>query len=163
VQRDVVLEKLVAPVVTSMGYIFVGLQNSPHGGSTLVRIYIDKHDGVTVEDCEQVSRQVDAVLEVETPETLNYTLEVSSPGLDRLLFNEEQFEQHIGKQVSIQLVAPLEGKRNYKGVITSVEKGKICIVVDEKIIVLSFSDIVEARLVPEWKTININKSNGGEA
>lgn len=159
-QRDLTLEKLVAPVVTGLGYMFIGLQNIPQGKHSLLRVYIDKQNGVTVDDCEKVSRQVGAMLEVEALETSNYTLEISSPGLDRLLFNLEQFEGQIGNQVSIQLVAPIEGRRNYKGMLTSVQKGEICIVAEQKTVTLSFSDIIEARLVPDWKAI---KSNGDEA
>jgi len=150
VERYPELERLIVPTVTGLGYTFVGLRRSALTGGQSICLYIDKVGGLTLDDCERISRQVGAVLDIEASELSGYTLEVSSPGVDRLLFTLEQFEEHKGKQVSIRLIAPRAGRRNFKGVVQGVERGEICIVVDEKVMYLPFSDINEARLVPEW-------------
>jgi ribosome maturation factor RimP len=149
VQRHVELEKVVLPVVTGLGYQFVGLQQFPQGKHSVIRLYIDKPGGVTIDDCERVSRQVNAALEVEEPYK-EYALEVSSPGVDRLLFTPAQFREFIGKEISIRLRVPVAGKRNYKGILKEVKMDAVSIGVNEETVVLSFTDMIEARLVPVW-------------
>jgi len=152
-RRHEALEKVILPVVNGFGYQWVGLQYFPQGKKSILRLYIDKPGGIMLEDCAEVSRQVDAVLGVENLIKGEYTLEVSSPGLDRLLFTPAQCAEFIGRKVSIRLVAPMEGKRNFKGDLQSVKDDALCILTegtDRKEITLSFTDIDEARLVPEW-------------
>lgn len=150
-QGQPALEKIITPVVMGLGYVLVGLQQFPQGRHSLLRVYIDKPGGVTLEDCERVSRQVDAVLEVESSAE-DYSLEVSSPGLDRVLFNEQQILEHLGKKVSIRLKVPILGKRNYQGILQIMQQGSVFIEVDnaKETIEFSFLDIHEIRLVPEW-------------
>lgn len=149
-QGQPALEAVIIPVVTGLGYAFVGLQQFPQGRHSLLRLYIDKPGGVTLEDCAGVSRQVDAVLEVEG--ITHYDLEVSSPGLDRVLFTEQQMLEHLGKKVSVRLNLPIEGKRNYQGTLEDVQQGRLFIKVGKEEVQteLSFADIHEVRLVPEW-------------
>lgn len=149
-RRHMVLEKILVPIVNELGYQFAGAEYIPQGKRSVIRLYIDKAGGVTAEDCGRVSRRVNAVLSVEGGFAGDYTLEVSSPGLDRLLFTEEQFEAQIGKLVSIHLQVPIEGRKNFKGKLQMVKEGQIGIRVDEKDLTLSFVDIDRARLVPEW-------------
>lgn len=137
------------PIVSGLGLTWVGLQYVP-GRRALIRLYVDKPGGVSIEDCAQVSRQVNAVLGVENVVTEDYTLEVSSPGLDRLLFTVEQCSEQIGKLVAIRLIVPIQGKRNFKGRLLGVEGEKLSIVSESGELELSFSDIAEARVVPEW-------------
>lgn len=144
------LENVIVPIVEGFGYEFVGLQYFPQGKHSLLRLFVDKQGGITVEDCERVSRQVNAALSVESPVKEDYLLEVSSPGLDRLLFTPSQFGEFVGKQVAIRLSVPLEGKRNWKGRIDSVQTETVSLKLDEGSVTLSFADIAEARLVPEW-------------
>ena len=143
------LKKLVSPVVKDLGLEWVGLQYFPQGRRSLIRLYVDKPGGLTVEDCARVSRQVNALLGVEGPIVEDYTLEVSSPGLDRLLFTVEQCREQIGKLVTVRLVAPIGGKRNIKGRLIRVEKDQICIEAGGEELMLSFTNVGEARLVPE--------------
>lgn len=144
------LEKVILPIVSGFGYTWVGLQYFPQGKRSILRLYIDKPGGVTLDDCERVSRQVDAVLEVENPIKGDFTLEVSSPGIDRILFTVAQYEEYIGKDISVRMNVPIEGRRNFKGKLQSVQNDNICILSEGKEITLSFIDISEARLVPEW-------------
>lgn len=103
-----------------------------------------------MEDCGRVSRQVDTVLSVEKPITGEYTLEVSSPGLDRLLFSLEQCHEQIGKIVSVQLVAPKAGARNFKGRLERVEGSLISLLTESGDLSFSFDEMSEMRLVPVW-------------
>ena len=151
-QKQATLEKLIEPIVKGLGYDYVGLQLFPQGKHSIIRLYIDKKPGgVTVDDCSQVSRQAMALLEVEAPETAQYSLEVSSPGLDRILFTPEQFREYLGKQVSIHLNVAINGQRNFKGTLKDVQSSVICIESsNQELITFSFTDIHEARLIPEW-------------
>lgn len=149
-RRNEALEEVIIPVVSGLGFEFVGLQYMPQGKHSLLRLFVDKPGGITIDDCAIVSRQVDAVLSVRAPMRGEYTLEVSSPGLDRLLFTPAQFQEQVGKMVSIRLMAPVEGKRNFKGILEKVEEETIFLQVGDDRIRLSFTDILEARLVPVW-------------
>lgn len=149
-QKVTTLEKLIEPVVKGLGYDYVGLQLFPQGKHSVIKLYIDTSGGVTLDDCSQVSRQVMAVLEVEAEEMAQYSLEVSSPGLDRILFTAEQFKQYLGKKVSVHLNVAIKGQRNFKGLLKDVQSSVIVIESSEELITLSFTDIHEARLMPEW-------------
>jgi ribosome maturation factor RimP len=144
------LEKVILPIVSGFGYTWVGLQYFPQGKRSILRLYIDKPGGITLDDCERVSRQVDAVLNVENTIKGDFTLEVSSPGIDRILFTAAQCEEYIGKDISVRMNVPIEGRRNFKGKLQSVQNDRLCILSEGKEITLSFIDISEARLVPEW-------------
>jgi len=145
------LEELLSPVVVSLGYEFVGLEYLPQGKHSLLRIYIDKPEGITVDDCGVVSHQVSGVLEVEDPIKGHYVLEVSSPGLDRPLFKLEDFERFSGNIVQIRLQVPLNGRRNFKGLLRGVQtKSKqVVIEVDEEAFNLPWDRIEKARLIAE--------------
>ena len=116
------LQALLAPVVEALGYECWGLEFLSQGRHSLLRVYIDKADGILIEDCETVSRQVSGVLDVEDPISGEYTLEVSSPGMDRPLFTLEQFARYVGEQVKIKLRVPFERRRNFQGVLRGVEE-----------------------------------------
>ena len=145
------LEELLSPVVLSLGYEFVGMEYLPQGKHSLLRIYIDKPDGITVDDCGTVSHQVSGVLEVEDPISGHYVLEVSSPGLDRPLFKFQDFERFSGHNVQIRLQIPLDGRRNYKGLLEGVQtEGQLVdVAIDDEVISLPWDKIEKARLIAE--------------
>jgi len=113
------LQELLAPVAKALGYQCWGIEFLAQGRHSLLRVYIDHENGIAVEDCEKVSRQISAVLDVEDPISGEYHLEVSSPGMDRPLFSAEQFAAYIGSEVKIRLTAPIERRRNLQGVISA--------------------------------------------
>lgn len=121
------LTQLLKPAVEGLGYELVGIEHLPMGKHTVLRIYIDSSDGITVSDCSRVSHQVSGVLEVEEPIKGQFTLEVSSPGIDRPLFNVEQFEQFVGCKVKLKLYHAIEGKRKIVGQIENIEGDEIVI------------------------------------
>lgn len=145
----ITVEQLIEPVMVALGYEFVGIEFSPQGRQSLLRIYIDSPTGISVDDCERVSRQVSAVLDVEDPIQSQYRLEVSSPGLDRPLFTLEQYRRFVGKTIKLRLVAPKQGRRNFSGMLKSVDNESVLVEQDGEDLVLPFGQIDKAHLVPE--------------
>ncbi len=149
--RNERLEELLAPVVRGLGYEFVGLELIPQPKASLLRIYIDREQGVTVDDCERVSHQVEGVLDVEDPIRGHYVLEVSSPGLDRLLFTPEQCRRYLGEQVRVELTAPHQGRRRWQGYLLDLdEQGLLSLEAEGERVELPFSEIDRIRLIPRW-------------
>ena len=135
---------LLETTVTGMGYELVGVERPAKGG--LLRIYIDKPDGVGVDDCAVVSRQLSRVLTVEN---VSYDrLEVSSPGLDRLLKKERDFARFAGQKARVKMRLPVDGQRNFTGVLREAGAGKVQLEVDGRVLSLELNDIETARLVP---------------
>ncbi len=126
-KQNQVLVDLLQPVVSALGYEIWGVERAMQGRSQLVRIYIDSASGITLDDCQLVSNQVEGVLDVKDPILGSYQLEVSSPGLERLLFSLEQFRQFIGYQVRISLNRKLDGRKNLSGVIDTVTENTVII------------------------------------
>ncbi len=145
------LQEIVRNVVEPMGYELVGVEYlTGHEGGNLLRVYIDKEDGILVEDCAAVSHQLSGVLDVEDPVPGQYSLEVSSPGMDRPLFDAKDFERFVGRQVNVRLDASIGGRRKYKGLLLGLEDDQILVEVDGEVYPLFLDQIREARLVPEF-------------
>lgn len=145
------LEEMIGPVVVAMGYELWGVEHLSQGKHTVLKIYIDKEEGIDVEDCAAVSRQVSSLLDVEEPISGKYTLEVSSPGMDRRLFTLAQFEAFRGSQVRMNLRRSFEGRRKYKGLLIGVEGDEVVLrTQEEEEILFPFEDIDRAYVVPEF-------------
>ena len=144
------LQAMLAPVVESLGYQCWGVEFISQGRHSLLRVYIDHADGILIDDCEAVSRQISAVLDVEDPITSEYTLEVSSPGMDRPLFTLEQFAAHAGEQVRIKLRSPFEGRRNFQGLLRGVEDQDVVVQVDNHEFLLPVDLIEKANIIPRF-------------
>ena len=142
------LIKLLEPAIENLGYELADLELKTGGADGLVRIFIDKADGIGVEDCEAVSRQVSTILDVEDPLQGNYALEVSSPGLDRTLTKPAHFIRFMGQDVRVKLRFPLSGRRNYRGALKSADDEKIEVEVDGESHILPIATIESARLIP---------------
>ncbi len=143
------LRKLLEPAVSALGFELVGVEFIA-GRRGLLRVYIDSEDGITVDDCQSVSHQVSGLLDVEDPIRGQYSLEVSSPGLDRPLFRAADFERFAGHEVRLRLVAPLEGRRKFRGVLAGLRDGRVVVQVEEQELVVGLEEIDEARLVPDY-------------
>lgn len=145
------LTALLQPVVEGMGYEFVGLEYFQQGRRSVLRVYVDLTPGITLDDCERVSHQLSGVLDVESPIKGSYALEISSPGSDRLLFTREHYQRFAGRQVTVRLAVPVDGRRNFKGRLDGVDGDEV-IVTDEteQVFRLPFEQIEKARLVPEF-------------
>lgn len=144
------VQNLVVPVVESLGYELVGVEFLAQGHNGLLRVYIDSEDGITLDDCQKVSHQLSGVLDVEDVIRGHYNLEVSSPGLDRPLFAPEHFERFAGQQVKLRLAVPTQGRRNLRGVLLGMSDGNVRLRVDGEDMMVPFSAIDRANLVPEF-------------
>lgn len=142
------LAKLIEPTIEQLGYELSDLEVKTGGRDGLIRVFIDKADGVDLTDCETVSRQVSAILDVEDPVPGHYTLEVSSPGLDRKLTKPEHFQRFTGEMVRVKLRFPVDGRRNFRGELKSTDEEKIEIEVDGESHSLQIATIESARLIP---------------
>jgi ribosome maturation factor RimP len=138
---------LLEPTITALGLELWGVEHISQGRHSVLRIYIDNPDGISIEDCERVSRQVSAVLDVEDPIAGEYNLEVSSPGADRRLFSLEQFNLYVGNEVSVRLRTPIEGRRKLQGRISEVTENTVCLEVDGVIYQCPFEAVEKANLV----------------
>ena len=155
--QDIV--KLLTPTVGSLGLELLGAEYLPSPGGAMLRLYIDVPAGeerlVGIEDCEAVSREVSAQLDVEDPISSQYTLEVSSPGIDRPLFTPAQFERFAGEQAKVGLKLPQDGRRRLQGRILRVEGDTIVFDVDGTEFAVAAGNIDKARLVPDWVALGL--------
>lgn len=146
------LESMLAPVVEGLGYELWGIEFRTGGRQTLLRVFIDDaENGIGVDDCEKVSRQISGVMDVEDPIQAEYTLEVSSPGMDRPLFYLKQYEAYAGHQAQIKLRMAFDGRRKFRGLIKGVEGSDVVLVVDDHEYLLPFESIDRANIVPVFE------------
>ena len=148
------IEAMIAPTVTALGCELWGVQliQSKH---TILRVFIDTEAGANIEDCEKVSRQISQLLDVEDPIRSEYTLEVSTPGMDRPLFKLEQFARYQGEQISLRLRVPHQGQRNFKGLLCGVEGEAVVLRTDDDTeILLAMENIEKANVIPQFTEAN---------
>jgi len=152
VGKQAQLEALIAPVAESLGCELWGLEYFAQGKRSMLRIYIDKKpDGVQIADCERVSRQVSSVLDVEDPITGEYTLEVSSPGMDRPLFRLEQYAEYIGQDIAVRLRVGFDGRKKFRGRLKGIEDDEIILQVDNEEYLLPYELVDKASVIPNFK------------
>ena len=144
------LRALAAPVAAALGCDLWGLELLGSRNHSVLRVFIDKAEGVSVDDCERVSRQLASVFDVEDPIPGEYTLEVSSPGVDRPLFSLCQYGAYLGEDIRVQLRAPFEGRRKYRGRLTAVAEGDVVMEMDGHEYRFPFEGIDKANLVSRF-------------
>ncbi|RUO44427.1 ribosome maturation factor RimP [Aliidiomarina taiwanensis] len=144
------LTDIIEPAVAAAGFELLGVELVRAGHDTTLRLYIDHENGITVDDCALVSNQVGAVLDVEDPISVEYNLEVSSPGADRPLFKLAHYEQLLGEKISVQLQTPVSNRRKLTGELAAVEGETITFIVDGNPFPVAFSKIKKANLVPNF-------------
>ena len=142
------IEQLLGPTVEAMGFELWGIEYVSQGRHSVLRLYIDSKQGITVDDCAAVSHQAGSVLDVEEPITGEYTLEVSSPGMDRLLFKLDQYADYVGENIELRLRSPFEGRRKFKGVLKGTEGEDVVVQVDDHEYLLPHSAVEKARIEP---------------
>jgi len=147
------LNELLQPLVEDLGYEFVGLQYNSGPKHSVLRIYIDHDRGVGIDDCESVSREVAALLDVKDPISSHYSLEISSPGLDRPLFTAAHYNEFIGCQAQVNLFVPQDGRRKYSGQILSANESSVSLEQDGSEVKLVLENIAKAKLIPDYETI----------
>jgi len=137
---------LLEPVIEAMGYEFVGAQYGQAENGLTLRVFIDKENGVVLDDCSAVSRQISATLDVDDLIESAYMLEVSSPGIDRPLFTLAHFERHIGETVRLKMQVMMSGRRKFTGTLTKVVGELVSVEVDGQVYDLPLQSIESARL-----------------
>jgi ribosome maturation factor RimP len=146
--RDQLIE-LLGPVVSDLGYELWELEYGARLGGGLLRVYIDSPEGISVEDCERVSRAVSEKLDAADPISSEYTLEVSSPGLDRVLKTQQHFERFAGERVKLEMSQSVNGRKRFAGRLIQVGDGTITLEVDGAAVQLSIAGIHKARIAPD--------------
>jgi ribosome maturation factor RimP len=144
------IEKLLTPAVQSLDCEIWGVEFLSQGRHSKLRLYIDRTEGVSVDDCAKVSRLVGDVLDVEELLTGGYTLEVSSPGMDRILFKPSQFEASVGETIDVRLNFPFEGRKRIEGVLTGLDDDEAIVQVEEDEFLLPLENVARARIVPRF-------------
>ncbi len=150
--RDALM-RLLEPPIEALGFELIDIEFAPAGRGGVLRVFIDRgagasEPGITVDDCATVSHRVSQVLDVEDPIKGRYTLEVSSPGLDRILRKRAHFERFVGERIFAELKLPVDGRRRFVGVLKSIAGGSIVIEVDGKAHELPLERVQKARLRP---------------
>ena len=154
--RTTDIATMLAPSIEALQLELLGVELAASGTSALLRLYIDAPGrAVVIEDCEAVSREVSAVLDINDPIASHYTLEVSSPGIDRPLFTIEQFAKHIGETVKVTLQIPLDGRRRLQGAILGVDGDVIRLKTETAEVAVQHENIEKARLVPDWVALGL--------
>ena len=165
-------ERLIAlnePLVAGLGYELVDIEYAATHSEATLRVYIDwpdgkvpaataalpddgtrAFDGIGVEDCERVSRELSALLDVEDPIEVPYQLEVSSPGADRILRTVAHYRRQVGQRVHVELNAPRDGRRRYTGVLTRADDGEFAVEVDGSMVTVGYGEVGKTRLAPDW-------------
>lgn len=167
------LQDLLAPTATALGLELLGIEYLPQPGGSLLRLYIDLPESevgaeaaersVGIDECEKMSREVSAVLDIEDPISGNYTLEVSSPGIERPLFTAAQFARFVGESAKVGLKLPQDGRRRLQGRIVAVEGDTIRFDIDGTPFEVAHSNIEKARIAPDWVAMGFAPSKGKAA
>jgi ribosome maturation factor RimP len=148
-----VIQKMIEPVINALGFDLWGLEYLGQGRHTLLRIYLDKAGGINIEDCAETSRQISSLLDVEDPIKDEYTLEVSSPGMDRILFKAEHYRMYLNSKLKIRLGGSAGGRRNFTGTLLEVtgtgEDIEIVVKADGEDLRFPLQSIEKANLVIE--------------
>jgi ribosome maturation factor RimP len=144
------LTEMLSPAVDALGFDLLGIEYLRAGSHSTLRLFIDHEDGITVDNCADVSRQASAILDVEDPIANEYSLEVSSPGVDRPLFTLAHFAAVVSEEVSVKLNVPQDGRRNFKGTLVSIDEDMINVEVDNQVFSLLIDNVSKANLIAKF-------------
>lgn len=149
-RKEQEIEALLKPAVESLDCELWGVEYLSQGRHSKLRLYIERPEGVSIDDCERVSREASDLLDVEDLVSESYTLEVSSPGMDRILFKPAHFASSVGEQVDVRLNFPFEGRKRFVGLLAGFEDGEAVVRLEDEEYVLPIENIQRARLVPQF-------------
>jgi ribosome maturation factor RimP len=142
------LYELLEPGVKALGFEMLTVEKTDQGSSSVLRVYIDNPEGITVDDCARVSDQVSAILDIEDPIADRYSLEVSSPGFDRPLCRLAHFEAVVGQKIRIQTTLQISARKRFTGILSGVTAEALTLDIDGEVHVVPMDDILKARLAP---------------
>lgn len=141
------LAALFEPVVEGLGFSLWGVEYRQSQHHALVKIFIDHEEGITVDNCSDVSHQISGILDVEDPITVAYTLEVSSPGVERPLMKQEHFKMYVGQEIKVRLSWAVNDRKNFLGKLTAVSDEEITMNVDGELYELPLNAVKRANLI----------------
>ena len=145
-RRTTELGQMLEPAINALGYQLWGIEYLPQGHHSLLRVYLDKEGGIDIEDCTIASRQISSILDVEDPISGEYTLEVSSPRLDRTLFTLDQYRQYLGCHVRLRLTENFEGRRKFTGQLKAIENDEVVLIIGDEEYTIPFELIEKGNL-----------------
>ena len=145
------VEALLKPIIENLGYLLYDVIFEKEGKDFYLRIFIDKKDGIHIQDCEKVNDAINDILDEKDLIKEQYFLEVSSPGLERNLRREEHFIKNLGNKIRIKLFRPINKKREYTGILKDYENTEISLEVENEIIKFNIKDIVSANTVFDFE------------
>ncbi len=145
------LTRIIEPIVDEMGFEFVDVEYLSEHGRWVLRIYVDKEGGITLDECARVSREVGDLIDVKDIIQHKYVLEVSSPGLNRPLKREKDFLRAVGKKIEIKMVIPVEGRRRFTGYLRKYQERTLYLEVENNLVTLPLRDMRKANLVYEFE------------
>ena len=148
-RRATELGELLEPAINALGFRLWGIEYIPQGRHSMLRVYLDKEGGIDIEDCALASRQISSILDVEDPISGEYTLEVSSPGIDRTLFKLDQFSEYLGWHVTLKLTENFEKRRNFTGQLKAVVDDEVVIIIGDEEYTIPYELIDKASLVSQ--------------
>ena len=140
----------MSPVADSLGYMLWDVEYVKEGADMILRITIDKPEGVDIEDCEKMARAVDPIIDEADPIEVSYKMEVSSPGIERSLTRPEHFTACMGEKIEVKLYAPIDGKKQIVGILTAADEKTVTVTVDEDTVVLEKSAVAKVSTVFDW-------------
>mgnify|MGYP003994329177 FL=1 len=140
------LRNLLEPAIKALGYSLWGIEYVPQGKHSLVRVYLDKEGGIGIEDCTQASKQISSILDVEDPISGEYTLEVSSPGLDRVLFSLDQYREYLGWHLKIRLRENFENRRKFTGQLKAIVNDELVLIIGDEEYTIPYELVEKANL-----------------
>ena len=138
------------PILDELGYELVDVEYASDRGRWVLRLYVDKEAGVTIDDCVRVSREIGDLIDVKDIINHEYVLEVSSPGLNRRLKKEKDFVKAIGKKIKVKTTTPVDGRQNYTGRLSKFEDGMICLEMNGGLILLPWQKVDKANIIYEF-------------
>lgn len=141
------VESILEPIINGIGYDLYDVIYAKEGKDYYLKIFIDKEDGIGIEDCEKVNEEINDVLDEKDLIPESYFLEVSSPGLERLIRKEKQFQKNIGKEILVKLYRPINKKRDFTGILKDFKDNKIALEVEKEILEFELKDTVSVNTV----------------
>jgi ribosome maturation factor RimP len=147
--------ELLSPIIEANGFELVEVEFVMERGHWILRLYVDREGGVNLDDCVQLSEEIGHILDVEDYVDRSYNLEVSSPGLNRPLRKEKDFQAHVGKRVKIVMKEPVEGRRNFKGILKGISDGQISLEADGEVFTLALSGVKKANVIFDFGKDNM--------
>lgn len=145
------ISQLIEPILEEMGIELVDVEYVSSQGGWVVRVYVDKEGGITVDDCASVSREIEEIIDIKDIVPHSYILEVSSPGLNRPLKKEKDFQQAVGKKIKAKTSIPLGGRRHFTGYLRAFRNGTLYLQVENNMVSLSSRNVEKANVVYEFE------------